>query len=279
MPLRHAIFRQPTPEELELHLRRAELAALRSTLAAREQSLAHLRDQLFSFEARYIRQVGVLYRQLDEWEERIAELKVSRESPKDRSHHLRNSAQNPAPDPDPGPPPPEPSPNLKALFRELAKRIHPDFATTPRDALHRTRLMAQANEAYRRDDAALLHRMLEGHDPNHPSHPQSIAAELLRVLAQTARIRAAIAHVDHEFLTLTQSEMALLREATILAALKHRDLLAELAARVKGRIGIVMRRFELNSSPNRRPSAAPDPDSLLTAELHHAPPPTTHRPR
>ena len=86
-----AIFRATTPEEIELARQRRELAAVREALAARERELGHLRDQLFSFEGRYIRQVGVLYRQLEEWEERIAELLVSRESPEDRAAQLLKS--------------------------------------------------------------------------------------------------------------------------------------------------------------------------------------------
>jgi len=83
-----SIFRAQTPEEAELARHRRELAAKRKILAAREHELERLRDQLFSFEGRYIRQVGVLYRQLEEWEERIAELLVSRESPEDRAAQL-----------------------------------------------------------------------------------------------------------------------------------------------------------------------------------------------
>ena len=74
MPRRAAIARQPRPEDAELFRRRAELASLRAALATREADLDHLRAQLNSFEGRYIRQVGVLYIQLDEWEDRIAEL-------------------------------------------------------------------------------------------------------------------------------------------------------------------------------------------------------------
>jgi hypothetical protein len=70
-PQRTAIYRQPTPEEAEFFRRRSELAVLRAALAHRETQLAALRSQLNSFEGRYIRQVGVLYIQLDEWEDRI----------------------------------------------------------------------------------------------------------------------------------------------------------------------------------------------------------------
>ena len=269
-----SIFRAQTPEETELARQRLELAAVHEALAARERELDRLRDQLFSFEGRYIRQVGVLYRQLEEWEERIAELLVSRESPEDRAAKLLKSQEEAmaaeidamvAESKDEAQQ--EPALDLKALFRELAKRIHPDFAADPHDERHRTRLMAQANEALRREDAAALQRMLNGHDPSiHLSNPAAVKAELQRVRRLIREVQQDTQAATAEMDALAHSEMAKLRDSTTAAALQGRDLLAELAARVKGRIGMAMRRFEMESSPNRRPAPPIDPDSLLSAE-------------
>jgi len=274
-----SIFRAQTPEKAELATKRRELAAVREALAAREHELDRLRDQLFSFEGRYIRQVGVLDRHLEEGEERIAELTGARESPEDRAAKLLKSqeeamaaeidalaseyklaeSQTDAPQ--------EPALDLKALFRELAKRIHPDFATDHHDERHRTRLMAQANEALRREDAAALQRMLNGHDPSIDlSNPAAVKAELQRVIRLIQEVQQDTAAATAEMESLAHSEMAKLRDSTLAAAQQGRDLLAELAARVKGRIGMAMRRFEMESSPNRRPAPPIDPESLLSAE-------------
>jgi len=266
-----SIFRATTREEAELARRRAELTAARAALAEREVELGRLRDQLFAFEGRYIRQVGVLYRQLEEWEERIAELLVSRQSPADRAAQLLKTQEEAiaaeldamaAESQSNGP-----QLDLKALFRELAKRIHPDFAVDHHDERHRTRLMAQANEALRREDAAALQRMLNGHDPAIDlSNPAAVKAELQRVTTLIREVQQDTAAAAAEHDELAHSEMAKLRDSTAAAALQGRDLLAELAARVKGRIGMAMRRFEMESSPNRRPVPVIDPESLLTAE-------------
>jgi hypothetical protein len=255
----NALFRVPTPEEAELPLRRAELRALRATLSAHEAALARLRSHLHSFEARYIRQVGVLYVQLDEWNDRIAEL------------NNPTLAATPSATPIPEPiAPPKPTLDLKALFREVAKRIHPDFARNARDERHRTHLMAQANEAFLRSDADLLHRMLHGHDL--PLTTPDPAAELAQTLAQIAAVQADILTLDAELNTLTHSDMADLRHRTNLAATEGRDLLAELAAQVKGRIGLAMRRFELDQGRIRRKEAAFNPTPMLSAELPDPPP-------
>jgi hypothetical protein len=261
MPRRAAIARQPRPEDAELFRRRAELARIRATLATREAVLDHLRAQLNSFEGRYIRQVGVLYIQLDEWEDRIAEL---------------NNPTQPQPEalePEPGPEPTptdEPDPaalDLKSLFREVAKRIHPDRARSAHDELHRNHLMSQANAAFDRNDRDLLQRMLNGYDPSTDTgDDQPAAAQLARLTEQIAQTEQDILTLNAEIEALAASEMADLRDRTATAALEGRDLLAELAARVKGSIGIAMRRYELELGRIRRRQPAFNPEPLLTAE-------------
>jgi hypothetical protein len=257
MPKRAAIARQSKPEDAELFRRRAELATLRAALAARETELDHFRAQLNSFEGRYIRQVGVLYIQLDEWEDRIAQL------------HNPTQPQPEAPEPELTPTPEaEPATlDLKALFREVAKRIHPDRSRNHHDERHRTHLMAQANAAFLRDDADLLQRMLNGYDPSTDSGDDlTTAAQLERLTTQIAQSEQDILNIDAEIKALSHSEMADLRDRTKIAAQQGRDLLAELAARVKGSIGIAMRRYELDSARIRRKQPAFNPEPLLTAE-------------
>jgi hypothetical protein len=68
------IVRRLKPEEEEILRKREELAAIRASLAERELELVDLRRQLAAFEGRYLRRVGTLYAELDEWKARIAEL-------------------------------------------------------------------------------------------------------------------------------------------------------------------------------------------------------------
>ena len=70
------IVRRLKPEEEEVLRKREELAAIRTTLADRELELVDLKSQLAVFEGRYLRQVGTLYAELDEWKARIAELQA-----------------------------------------------------------------------------------------------------------------------------------------------------------------------------------------------------------
>jgi len=70
------IIRRLKAEEEEVLRKREELATLRATLAERELELVDLRSQLAAFEGRYLRQVGTLYAELDEWKARISELEA-----------------------------------------------------------------------------------------------------------------------------------------------------------------------------------------------------------
>jgi hypothetical protein len=263
---RTSLFRRHAPEEAELVFRRREVAALRAALADRERDLAHLRNQIFSFEGRYIRQVGVLYIQLEQWLTRIAKLQVASESMEETERLLSEALEDSSDETPDEAPAAKPTPNVRALFRELAKRIHPDFARDAADERHRTQLMAQANAAVLRNDPDLLHRMLHGHDLPH-DHTVTPAVELARTRKLLLHLQADLAALEAELHALTHSEMAQLRERTLLAATRGQDLLAELAARVKGNIGNAMRRYELDLGRIRRKEAVFNPAPLLTAEL------------
>lgn len=271
MPRSTAIFRPPTPAEAELAGLRAELARLRLALSHRERALDDLRCHLLSFEGRYIRQVGKLYQQLDEWEKRIAALHPEREAAlldeiDDATH---DSPAHPEPEAPAAPRDPRPGLTLRMVFRELALRIHPDHATDPADELRRTRLMAQANDAFRRKDLRILRRMLHGFDVDitarHTSAEQ-LAEDLADTRAALAATRQHLAAAEADHAALATSQLANLERDALAAALRGRDLLAEMAARVQGRIGIAMRQYDLDLSRIKRPSKGVPVESLLTAE-------------
>jgi hypothetical protein len=132
--------------------------------------------------------------------------------------------------------------------------------------------MAQANAAFLRDDASMLHRMLHGYDPATDSGDDlTPAAQLKRITHQVAQSEQHLLALAAEIEALSHSEMADLRDRTAHAATQGRDLLAELAARVKGSIGIAMRRYELDLARIRRKQPAFNPTPLLTAELAEPP--------
>jgi hypothetical protein len=245
------IARQLTPEEEELLRKREELAAMKAALAERELELADLRNQLAGFQGRYMRQVGVLYAELDDWQARLAELQAKLEgsdSARERAAQAREQARatqeaahgeaSKAPDF-------QPSADLKTLFREVAKRIHPDFAKDAEDVERRTRAMAQANEAYRRGDAEALQRILDEYQGVSDSIPgEGIGAELVRIIRQIAHAKKRLAAIEQELREMRQSEIALFRQDAEAAQQEGRDLLTELAATAREQIAKAKKEHE-----------------------------------
>lgn len=233
------LTRRLKPEEEEILRKREELAAVRATLAERELELVDLRSQLAAFEGRYLRQVGTLYAELDEWKARISELQA-RLDPSTAAHARAQQAREQARQTygDAHGKASEardftPSPELKSLFREAAKRIHPDFCRDASDLERRTRFMAEANRAYEAGDAEALRRILDEYqDGADAVEGEGIGAELIRIIRQISQAKTRAAAIEKELATLRQSEIALLKKQAEEREQEGGDLLAELAAAV-----------------------------------------------
>ena len=140
----------------------------------------------------------------------------------------------------------DPPPSLKTLFREVAKRIHPDFARDDAEQKHFTLLMASANQAYRCGDLETLQRLLDDHLEITASFiGEDDAAELLRITRQIRHAERDIALLEDERHTLLAGDIAQLSVDAEAAAGEHRDLLMELASSLREQIADAKQRFEL----------------------------------
>jgi hypothetical protein len=239
------------PEEEELLRKREELAAIRATLAERELELVDFRSQLAAFEGRYLRQVGTLYAELDEWKARISELQA-RLRPSDASHAEAEEARGQARQTyeDAHGKASEahdftPSPELKSLFRDVAKRVHPDLSRDADDLERRTRFMAEANRAYAAGDAEALRRILDEYqDGADVVEGEGIGAELIRIIRQISLAKSRVSSIEQELATLRQSEIALLKKQAEDREQEGGDLLAELAADVREQFGRARKEYE-----------------------------------
>ena len=236
-----------------LSARREQLATVRNALAERSSELAQFRAQLRVFEGRYFRQVGFLYAELDDLEARIAEREVDlydSESARRRAEEARRRAQETHDaafaDEDAQVEEFDPPPSLRTLFRDLAKRIHPDFARDEPEQKHFTLLMARANQAYSRGDAETLLRLLDDHrEINASTAGEASSAELLRITRQIEHAERDIALLNAEWHALVSGEVGQLYQDAEAAAREHRDLLTELATSVREKVADAQRRFEL----------------------------------
>ena len=245
------IILQPSPNAAGIAEKRERLAAVRAALAEREADIAQIRAQLKAFEGRYLQRVGVLYAELDEIAARITEREVDlydSDSARQRAQEARQRAQETheaAFGADQEPVEFDPSPSLKTLFREVARRIHPDFASDDAEQKHFTLLMTRANHAYNCGDAETLQRLLDDHlEVNASGSDEGDGVTLLRLARQIQHAVRDIAALDGEHQTLLQSEIGQLYTGAEAAAHEDRDLLAELAAGLRERIADAQYRLE-----------------------------------
>ncbi len=240
-----------SPEEEELAKKLEELALLQVELAERELFLTSLRAELSAFEGQYLRQVGTLYAELDEWNAKIAERLADQEG----THEARSAAAQARTQAEESNSAVHgeaaaaqeftPSAKLKALYREVAKQVHPDLATDEADCHKREQLMAEANAAYQRGDAETLRRILEEYESSPESvRGESVAADLVRAIRQIRQVRRRLSQIQLEIASLIDSDIAKLRAKVEAAKAGGSELLTEMAKEVRKRIDLARRRFE-----------------------------------
>jgi hypothetical protein len=241
-----------SPEEDELAKKRKAFEALQSKLAERELHLASLRAELAAFEGRYLRQVGVLYAELDDWNAKIAELHAQESGTveaRSAASQARGQATESSAVSRGGAAAAKefaPSAELKSLYREVAKSVHPDLATDDVDRRQREYWMTEANRCYASGDPEGLRRILEEYESSpHSVGGTGIAADLIRVLRQLKQVRDRLDRIEQEIVSLADSDIAALQTKAQDAAQQGRDLLAEMATSVQGRINSARQRYEI----------------------------------
>jgi hypothetical protein len=236
------LIRRQAPEERELEKKRAELVKLQALLADRELDLATIQAELHVFEQRYLRIVGARYAELDEIRAQVAaaqsrlhpDNKAAREEAEQARDQARESAGAAADAQSTEPRPKfKPSDELKQLYRDLARKLHPDLATDPKERERRHQWMVEVNRAYETGNEERLQFLL--HDWNRSPESikeEGVGAELIRLIRQIAQAEERIAAIEVEISELKAAELAELKDRVEQAENEGRDLLAEMAEEI-----------------------------------------------
>lgn len=244
-------MRLTKPEEEELFKRKAELLLLESDLAGQELCLTAWRSELATFERLYLKTLGSRYAQLDEIEATIAE-QQARLHPNRATHHSAVEARERAAksralaeELGSGADHTPQSRTLKSLYREVAKRIHPDLVTDPMDRARREQLMADANRAYEAGDEEGLRAILHEYEASPESFKgEGTAAELVRAIRKIAQIKQRVAQIKREIEVLKKSDLYELKVKVDRAATAGRDLLREMAEDLDAEIALSQKRLD-----------------------------------
>jgi hypothetical protein len=212
-----------TPEEEECLVKEAELAKLEGKLADAELDLATLHSDLKAFEDDYFRIVAPCLEEMDQ-------LKADAEGA--RAARTQEDA-----DPEAASCPSAPRENfcpsneLKSLFREVAKNIHPDLASNEDERRRRDDVMAKANAAYASGDQDQLRDLLS-HWKADPAAVQGddVVARLIRLIRMIARVKHRIHDVKATMKQVRQTDLYFLRQRAERANAEGRDLLMEMRA-------------------------------------------------
>jgi hypothetical protein len=123
--------------------------------------------------------------------------------------------------------------NLKALYREVAKTIHPDLAQNDQDRSRRECLMSFANSAYAEENREALLKILKDweHSPG-KIRGLNIGDELIRIIRLIAKERDNILDLEAQIETLKSTDTYLFKRRVDDALGNGIDLLAEMAATV-----------------------------------------------
>ena len=177
---------------------------------------ATLQSELQAFHADYLARVGVINVQVQELEARLAQGTPEAETAERRFRETTTAmASVPVP-------PPPPTEDLKTLFRDAAKRIHPDLQQDASGREHAEAFMKQLNGAYSKGDAEAIGNLVRQWETSPYAVGGTPAAGPAPALA------AAVEQAEQRLAETRASDLARLMEQTFMASMHGEDLLQEL---------------------------------------------------
>jgi hypothetical protein len=244
-----------------------ELAELHARIGDRQERVAELELELFETRAELARFQSELQRRIGPLQARLADLRSEVVQARHRAERraqwgTRAEAEDAPPDvsaqyertwhrpsrelpPEPKKPGDEATrAQIKAEYRALAKRFHPDLASDPEEKKWREKIMAEVNAAYAQGDLAALRKLADRADRPLAPTERTREQELAALRGEVKRLDALIAGLQAELGRLTRSaEVKLMLDASI-ARRAGGDLLGEMAEDLRHQIADL--EFELS---------------------------------
>ena len=257
-----------SPEGQELLRKRVLLRKLEDTLIEQEDRLATRRAEIAAFERQYLRDIGSRYERRDEL---LAELDSLRPEPGPGEEAAPSTPRTSRPrvsmsgstalivSTEAAAGAGTHDPALRELYRQLARRVHPDLADGEEERQRRHAVMAEVNTAYERGDMETLQLLLaaEVHAPE-AIQGDGIAAELVRVIRRVHRVEGGLRKVARGLRTLAESEIGRLFDEVAHARAAGQDMLGDLATRLDGEIAELAEEVRMRTGAAASPSDAVD---------------------
>jgi len=262
-----ACFQRNPPEDLELEQKRAELASLRARHAEATAVLQRLREEIAGFERSYQQTLGRRMAELERIEAEIARLSDcyadADGAPDETDDFFDRATYNSGKSfTDSGATGAKgrvwksETKDIKALYREVAKAIHPDLAGAGPANLARHELMLKANRAYADDDSRTLQEILRNwrrHNPEQSTESDA-GTELGRVLRQIAIESQALREVNAKVEQLRESYVCRFKLRVDEGLAAGSDLFADMVAAAEVNIAKALRRLAALKADRARES-------------------------
>ncbi|TAK12654.1 MAG: hypothetical protein EPO32_07900 [Anaerolineae bacterium] len=124
---------------------------------------------------------------------------------------------------------------LRRLFRELAKRFHPDLTSDAQEKTYREQIMTRVNQAYSARDLETLRKLAE--QPDRPVEPKKDRAEEAKALRkELKRLDTVIGDLKSTIRVLEESPIMQMKMEARVQRRDGRDLLTEMVASLKEQI-------------------------------------------
>jgi hypothetical protein len=225
-----------TPEEIELEKKRYELACLKEQCSSRESDYVAFKAEIKMFERVYEENLGSRISKLEDLEWQLNGLLGSNSSSEPLQHSTGFSCFNHRTDlldDDIELSPHTPGRNLKSIYRDVAKAIHPDLAPDDGERQRRQELMATANHAYDIGDRKTLEDILSDWEPESGKESdEGTALELVRAIREIARVQQNIHAFGRQIEELKATDIYQFKIRVDESLADGIDLLAEMVAAI-----------------------------------------------
>ncbi len=222
-----------------LEERRAELQVLEAEIALREPELIGLRAELLQFERVYLSIIGSRYDDLAAIEKEIARLQgldlgdESEGAGDSMADDAVGCGQNRFH-----------TDRLKKLYREVARKFHPDLVQCENERHHRHQLMVEANHAYEAGAEDRLTELLEAGATLDSIGDTAMSAEMILLLRRISEAKGTLATLQLDTEQILGSELCRLMRRVASAGALGENILNDLVSQVDRQIRKATNRLE-----------------------------------
>lgn len=239
-----------------------EINGKRAIVANLSEEIANLKRELSSFEAEYHTRVGVLYVRLDELELELREYnkrikllkskkidnlvdlektieeqfhkdkeKINKEKEEAEQYIEEYKAVKKKPELDE-----ESEKKLKSLYRELAKKYHPDMARTSEEKERYNKIMAEINQAYNDKDLGKLEELAMSLKIPEKTFAGTVEEEIKRLIKESEKLYDIISRLEDKLVAIKNSDTYKFKVKHDESKEHGRDLLKEIEDNLKAKI-------------------------------------------